>query len=441
MPTSFQLSLPRQLEEFRPELEYACRFVSQCHPVTLVESMGVVVIHYGPNPPAGAVHIPNSLFPKGVIIDDDGIYPNTCYLRQLESGKGDFPVLPVGLVGLSRIGRTFEYDALGLIFLMLSRLEERNNVAVKQDRYNRFPFDASLQARCGSLDIPYADIAAKHLAGAILETPEPECLTKYNVILTHDVDRLHGFDTKKYLAKIVLGDIIFRKSIKLASHRLWDALASGEPWRSCRYVMRLLEHHGFKGHFYFMGPTEHKMDNPYVIKWPDKVRRLTEEIVSRGHRIGFHPGAATLSNKTEWDRQRAGLENIIGMKVTEGRQHALIFDIGSTWDIWDEAGMKNEMTLGYPAPSGFRSGTCRSHAIFSLRQRRELSMRSYPTAIMDFGFFGGKYRDMPLNNALEECQHIIDVCKKWQGDLVVLFHPSQLTKVRRDFFEQLLERL
>ncbi len=445
-PTPYRLSLHPQLEAFRPELEFACGFVDQCHPVTRSDTASPVVLHYGLAPPAGAIHIPNAIFPDGVFIDDQGIHPNFDHLRRLEEDASTPPLLPpqTDNNGQTNNGQTMghlAYDALGLIFLLLSRLEERGNVANQADRYHRFPFTESLQARRGNLEMPYADVAAKNIAGAILATETPANLTNYTVLLTHDVDRLRGFHTGKHLAQNVIGDVVFRKDVKSAANRLWGALASGEPWEACRYVMAQAERHGFVNRFFFMGPTENNMDNTYAIRWPGKVRRLAKEIVSRGHSVGFHPGADTSANQIEWDRQRAGLEAIIGMEVSEGRQHGLLFQIESTWDIWDHAGMKNDMTLGYPAPSGFRSGTCRSHPVYSLKQRRTLALRSYPTAIMDFGFFDEKYRDLTLNAALEECQRIIDVCKAWHGDLVVLFHPAQLTKLRRQFFEQLLERL
>jgi hypothetical protein len=441
MRKTYNLSLHPSLEQYRSELEFACAFVDQCHPVTRTDTASAILVHYGPEPPIDAVHIPSALFPDGVMIDAEGIHPNLGHLKLLETGADAATLLPPKIDGARPNGKNLGYDALGLIFMMLSRLEERGNEASQEDRYGRFPFEGSLQARLDGLDIPYADIAAKDIASTILGTSNPEMLTKYNVLLTHDVDRLRGFDTVKYLTKIVIGDIIFRRNIRLAAERVWEAAASGEPWKSCRYVMANAEKHGHTCRFFFMGPTENKLDDSYSIRWPEKLRRLADEIVGRGHLVGFHPGTDTPTDQAEWERQRHGLEQIIGRKVYEGRQHRLLFQADTTWDIWDRGEMKAEMTLGYPAPSGFRSGTCRSHPIYSLRQRRTLALRSYPTAIMDFGLFDGKYRNLSLASALEECQRIIDICKFWGGDLVILYHPAKLTKLRRNFFEQLLERL
>jgi hypothetical protein len=267
---------------------------------------------------------------------------------------------------------------------------------------------------------------------------KPPSRTSYKVWLTHDVDRIRGYTTLQHLFKKSLGDLIFRHDPKSAMVTLWHAATSGEPWRACRYVMDLAERHGHICRFNFMGPTEHPMDNPYLLRFPGLVRRLADEIVERGHVVGFHPGADSRHDAVEWRRQKLGLEQVIGRVVHEGRHHGLLFDADFTWDMWDDAGMKREMSLGYPAPSGFRSGTCRSHQAYSLRRRRTLDLMVFPTAIMDFGFFGGRYRDLPVEAAIAESQEIVDVCRRHGGDLVVLFHPAQIRPPRTTYFERLL---
>ena len=93
-PASYHLSLHPELEVFRSELEFACRFVDQCHPVTRSDTASPIVLHYGPAPPAGAIHIPNALFPDGVSIDDQGIHPNFAYLQELEKNGTSPALLP-----------------------------------------------------------------------------------------------------------------------------------------------------------------------------------------------------------------------------------------------------------------------------------------------------------------------------------------------------------
>jgi hypothetical protein len=102
-----------------------------------------------------------------------------------------------------------------------------------------------------------------------------------------------------------------------------------------------------------------------------------------------------------------------------------------------------DYTLGYPERSGFRSGTCRPHPTYSLSQRRILGPIAYPTAIMDFSLFGGKYRHLSVDEALAECELVIAECRRHRGTLVVLFHTyqQQHTPEVDIFYERLLRRL
>jgi hypothetical protein len=238
-----------------------------------------------------------------------------------------------------------------------------------------------------------------------------------------------------------VGDVVKRRSVARAGQRLWRAYASGEPWRSCRHIMDLSEQRGFTSRFYFMGPTDDPMDSPYVLREPRVVRRLADEIAARGHALGFHPGFQTRRNPSEWRRQKEGLEEVLGRPLREGRHHVLLFDAETTWDMWDEGGMTIDTTLGYSEHSGFRSGTCRGHPTYSLRRRRILELLEIPSSVMDFSFFDGRYRDMTVDEALAECQPVIDACRRYGGDLVVLFHPGNTSSRARTWYERLVESL
>ena len=116
----------------------------------------------------------------------------------------------------------------------------------------------------------------------------------------------------------------------------------------------------------------------------------------------------------------------------------MMFDAEPTWDTWDEAGMQRDFSLGYPEQSGFPSGTCRGHPTYSLRHRRTLDLVEYPSNLMDFGFFGGRYRDLSVDQAVAESSAVIATSRHFGGDLVVLFHTGAGNEPRRHYFERLV---
>ena len=426
---AFRLSIAPALETFRPEIVHACDFLARCHGLIRDET-APRILHYGPAPPEGAVHVPAALFPSGARLDGEGIHPVAPALEDMLAGKHETALFP------KATGR-LDYDALGLIFLLLSRLEERGHQA--RDRYGRFPFAASLAVRKTGKAANLADDAARDIAAALYGTDTPPIATCHQILVTHDVDRLKGYHRAHEPLRHALGDLAKRGAPGKAWHRLVDGYFSREPWRSARALMAASEARGLASRFYFMGPSAHPMDSPYTARMPKLLGALGREIAGRGHVVGFHPGFETASDPALWQAQRAGLENALGFRVTEGRQHVLRYIAEDTPDIWNDAGMALDATLAWPDASGFRSGTCRRHAAYSLRRRRTLALDQVSTAIMDFSFFGGKYRAMAIDDALDEARKVAKICKHHGGALVILQHTGQNRPPQSAFFERLLE--
>lgn len=431
----YRLSIAPGLERFRPEIEHACAFLERCHPLVRTNE-AARVLHYGPDAPTGSVEVPAVLFPSGVRLDDDGIHLDRAAFATLEDGKGSAPLLPPVGTRSHRHVNGLAYDALGLIFFMLSRLEERGAPAL--DRYGRFPYEASLAARRYGAAPPLADEAASDLAASLLGQDDPPLALRYELLLTHDVDMLKGYHRPLGPLRNAAGDVVKRFDPARATRRLLDGYLSGEPWATARDIMAKSERHGVSSRFYFMGPSNNSMDSPYVLRLPRLLRRLSDEIAARGHVVGYHPCFATADDAGEWRRQRDGLEAVLGRPVREGRQHVLRYSADVTPDIWSDAGMTLDLTLGWPEVTGFRSGTCRRHASYSLRRRRTLPLEQISTSIMDFGLFGGKYRNLSVDAALADCRGAIEACRRFGGSLVVLFHTGQRRPPVTTFYERLL---
>ena len=434
----YRLSIAPDLEQFRPEIEHACLFLERCHFVARANESDTV-LHYGANPLPGAIHVPAALFPHGVRVDARGIHPNRDALHAIEAGNGPAALFPGPVSSSPPDDRRLTYDALGFIFFMLSRIEERGSP--ERDRYGRFPYDAALVVRRHRAAAALADDAARDLACALTAENQPRNRTNYRVILTHDVDRLHGYHRPLEPLRQALGDIARRGRIDGAMRRLTDAYFAEAPWRSIRALMAASESTGHTSHFFFMGPSRDHMDSPYALRSPDLLRRIAHEIRDRGHGLGFHPGFQTAGNEKEWRKQRHGLEAIIGQPVREGRQHVLCYSPERTPDIWDDAGMMTDFTLAWPETPGFRNGTCRAHQAYSLVRRRTLKLEQVATAIMDFGLFGGKYRDLSIDDAMAECLPVIDTCRRFGGTLAILYHTGQTKPPHALFYDRLLETL
>lgn len=428
--TAYRLSIAPPLAPFTPEITYACDFLDHCHHLVRSED-AARVLHYGPGAPPGAVAVPAAVFPDGVRIAADGLHPEPGTLERLITGCGPAPIHPD-----AALPDQPTYDAIGLIFLMLSRLEERAGAG---DRYGRFRHDHALAHRLNRPGHPLADEAAFDLARWVTGDDRPRSRTTFAVLPTHDVDRLRSYHNPWQPLRQAAGDLVKRRRPLGAWRRLTRAYGTGEPGRSVAALMSLSEQHGLTSRFFFMGPSRSSHDSPYAISMPGLLRRTARDVAERGHIVGLHPGYAAATDPTEWSRQRWGLESVVGAEVSEGRQHMLRYRADLTPEIWDQAGMTADYTLAFPEVTGFRSGTCRGYHPYSLRRRKALSLIQHDTAIADFGLFGGKYRDLTVEGALDACAPAIDACRRFGGTLVLLYHTGQMRAPRMPFYRQLLD--
>lgn len=436
MTLAYRLSVDPGAEPFRPEIEHVLAVMERYYPLRRArpEESDAALLHYGSASDGADIVVPGVLFPKFVEVRDSaGIYlAQDAVERFLEADGGMLPPAAAG----NDPGGALSYDAIGLAFLMLSRVEERD--CADLDRYGRYPAANAFAVRAGLHAVPLADRALEDIACRLLGRAAPLHRSDYEVVPTHDVDRLKAYHRAHEPLRYALGDALKRGRPVQALRRL-AAYGAGEPGRSFDWLMGLSERHGLASHFYFMAPSRHPMDSSYARRSPALLRRMAERVVSRGHHAGYHPGFMTFDDGAEWRRQKKDLEKLIGAPVREGRQHVLRYAADVTPRLWSDAGMTLDHTPSFPEISGFRNGSTRPCPAFDLRGRLPLKVDQCATAVMEFGLFGGKYRDLGVDQAIAECRPLIAACRRYGGHFVVLQHTGAAAPEVRAFYERLVE--
>ena len=100
--------------------------------------------------------------------------------------------------------------------------------------------------------------------------------------------------------------------------------------------------------------------------------------------------------------------------------------------------MSVDYTMAFPEKSGFRTGSTRCFNAYDLYNRRALKFDFCATTVMEFGMFGGKYRDLEPEQAMEECRPLIKECQRYGGYFVVLQHTGVMSNKIKLFYEKLL---
>jgi len=404
--------------------------LSNNYEIEVVSNSQSVILHYGPGNISNAINVPSHLINRILMVKDKGVYPNNKYFDRLLSDE----LKKIEYFGKSK--SKIDYDAIAIIFALVSRVQERGTKDL--DKYNRFQAQNDLVSKNNLLSMVPADYAMDHIAQLIFNGNNVKKKTHYNIIPTHDVDRLKSYHRPLLTLRYFIGDLVKRKKPISAFYRLLDYFP-GEPQGSFNFLMSLSESYGLRSRFFFMGPTSHIHDSPYFNLYPKVLKKLLNNIKSRGHIIGFHPGYSTYNNEYQWNIQKKGLEKLVGDSITEGRQHMLQYNIETTPHIWDKNRMIVEYTLGYPDKIGFRNGTCRPVKNYDLKTRRTINLQSISTPIMDFGLFGGKYNNYSFDQAMDKCLPIIKVCRKFNGYLVILMHSGRQPGYIKKFYSELLK--
>ncbi len=375
------------------------------------------------------------------------------------TSAGPLPVLFGGPIDTGPVwhatpaGLALEIDILGSVFFLLTRYEEI--VRRTRDEHERFPASASLAAIEGFLERPLADEYVDVLWAA-MHSLWPELTRRpstFRLRLTHDVDQPWASwgQPPGSVARSVAGDLLRRRDPVLAARRARSFLdartgrVDRDPLNTFDLIMDTSERHNLRSAFYFMagnGPGD--SDFRYRLTDPP-FECLLRRIHERGHEVGLHAsyGSHRSSERTraEADALRDTCSNAgFDQPVWGVRQHYLRFENPQTWRNQESAGLEHDSTLGFAEQIGFRAGTCREYPVFDLLDRRPLNLRERPLIVMDGTLLG--YLRLGPEEATSRARALVDVCRRHQGDAVLLYHNDTLAGERqRAHYRELIQEL
>lgn len=315
-------------------------------------------------------------------------------------------------------------DIFASSFFMLTRWEEY--VGTVRDKHDRFPVEASVAFKNGFLHRPvvneYVEMLWNMLKNCVHGLKRKQ--RDFRPVLTHDVDDLYFWNNTVQAAKRVVGDVVKRKSVKLSLKHLSDYVkfrknTISDPYDTFDSLMDLSEAVGTQSRFYFMTSRFSPYDATYPI---EKAIPVIRHIKERGHIIGLHGSYHAAYDNKRLAAEKQKLEEIAQIPVTEGRQHFLRFAVPATWDVWHNAGLKSDSTLGYAAREGFRCGVCYEFPVFNVVKRKALPFVECPLLSMDVSFT--TYTTLSVDEIVMRNNALIQTVRKYNGDFVLLWHNS-----------------
>ena len=316
-------------------------------------------------------------------------------------------------------------DIFSSSFFMLTRWEEY--VIKERDRHGRFSAKSSLAFKFGFLNRPivneYVELLWNSLVHLGIQHKRKE--RKFEIIPTHDVDLPKLWWGVNDVVKSIAGDVFKRKDLKsvfwTVKNYFKTILGEKDPFDTFEYLMNLSEKNNLTSHFFLMSGGTSSNDNYYKITNPD-IKSLMIKIKDRGHVIGFHPSYNAYNQDSQFRKELIKLNENSPLNVNCGREHFLRFEVPTTWQIWEDNGMKWDSSMSYADHEGFRCGVCYSYPVFNILERKQLNLHERPLIVMDGSLV--TYQNITAEEGYNKVNGLLQEVKKYNGEFVFLWHNS-----------------
>ncbi len=280
-------------------------------------------------------------------------------------------------------------DVVAATFISLTRYEEYFYNS-NPDQHGRFQIEDSIAWKQGFHDRPIIDQWAMILRSWIehLRPSWNARLVNYTPFFTHDMDVPIKFSSPWYVLRASLGELLVRSRSPIkALSEFWTGLKAlffvdCDPYyRKTKSMLVREKSLGFQSACFYMSAGPGMFDRGYNVL-SSRIQRSIEFARSSGVVLGWHPGYKTLDGGEQFYREKEKIDTAIS-GIIGGRQHYLRWVAGQSWELWDQAGLRYDSSLGWANNIGFRSGTCHPYTTFSIRMQKELALIERPLLVMD----------------------------------------------------------
>ena len=340
------------------------------------------------------------------------------------------------------------YDILTPSFLLLSRYEEFNVFAlglVDYDKHDRIPFEGTLADKYDLVEIPlvdeYAMLLRKWLClyfpdrfEAVPRTPR--------IVPTHDIDILYRFSGHFQTWKSIFGrDLLINRDPKmvrksLEDYKKWKSHPYWDPYLRAAVEMLEREEEQHLCPIFFVKATEkNHPDATYDVHDP-LLQHLIWNVTSRGGQIGLHGSYPSAEHLQYLHKEKQNLSELCDKTIRVSRQHYLrtfFADDPNSLDLWRQAGITDDYTLGFAERCGFRCGTCHTYPLYDVRNDCVTNIIEHPLIVMDGTLFD--YMKLPVEDAKMLVMKLKQRCFDVEGDFIILWHNHATTREFKPYYE------
>jgi hypothetical protein len=341
-------------------------------------------------------------------------------------------------------GNEIPFDILAASFWLLGRYEEY--LPFKPDELNRFDIKNSLAFQYDFIQIPLVNLwleEFRKLLQAKFSFRFKQHQFKY--ISTIDVDNAYKYKYKGLMRSLggYLKSIIKYNPAEIRERN--DVLFgdSTDPFDSYEFLLKNKEENKINILFFFLlgdygvNDKNHPANNK-------NFQALMKHLADYA-KIGIHPSYRSNNNLNQLKIEINRLTNITHKEIVNSRQHFGVLKFPETYQSLLQAGISHDYSMGYGNYNGFRAGFCMPYNWYDLDAELETGLIVHPFCVIETTL---KYNNSASpETAIKFAKPYIDEVKKYNGELVSIFHNDTLgtvpawmgwKKVYQDFVNEVL---
>ena len=263
------------------------------------------------------------------------------------------------------------------------------------------------------------------------------------VVLTHDVDFLpNGLPSvllqgAKTVARHLLRQRDPADALRAAAGLLRALTAGRDPFGCVPEIIEREKELGVRASFQVAVARRHPNDVNYRIE-DERTRAYLEVIRREGFDLCLHGSYRSTENPAWYVEEAALLERRLG-KPLGSRQHFLSFDYDALFRAQEEAGIRYDMSMGYPDRPGPRAGFSYPYFPYCLAEDRPYRVLQISLFLMDVTL--RSYLGVKGEAAWRAIEAQLGALRRKRGCASVVWHPIVFGGARDPGYDRLFWRL
>ena len=267
--------------------------------------------------------------------------------------------------------------------------------------------------------------------------------SNFAVALSHDVDFLPGgiVDNLVQGSKTVLRHFVRQRDLGdalRAGMGFTSALLRGrDPYGCVPEIIAQESARGVRSSFQVAVARRHPADVNYDIR-DDRVRDYLRVISEAGFDLCLH-GSYRSTERIDWYIEEANLLSERLARPLGSRQHYLSFDYDTLFRAQEVAGIRYDMSMGYPDHCGSRAGFSFPYFPYCLEEERPYDVLEIPLFYMDVTL--QSYMRLSPRAAWDVLEAGLQDLKRKGGAVSVVWHPIVFGGARDPGYDKLYWKL